>query len=1676
MKKRFVNRLLGIGTVCAMAFTGIFGQMTSITALAEGNLSEASPEGENGGTDEGEAKDTGSLGSKQEDEQEGIAKDTLKKTPAVEEEVEKPESKEGDEGKESGKKAPEYEKESKESDTYGEEDMTALPEVTSVVVNTEVMKVGQYPVSMVVELDKAMAEDIELGAENISIKANKTGWLSPGISERDITVDVESVSFNEERNQITIVPGAFPDRYYYVPEYTVTCTYDDKELFSFTKDATKTVTPVADDFEARNDNGISYNLYSPDAETAVPAVIVFHGFGDDENLYANRIAVTWAEKNNQAARPAYVIAPKFGGYSYMSGAARNAVYEGTKAVVDGLVAEGKVDPGRIYVTGKSFGGAAVMEFNELYPDYAAASISMAPAVAYTDYFGNVTDQENLKKIKDNNIYIAQCDQDTTAPYAGTVQMYNTLQELGAKDILFTTYSLDELNAAGAQGDAHGVECIVADDERYASWLFSFSKKSAQEETKEPDYEVILPEDYNTARASYPVVYVMPNDGLGNFSDTVFERIDSALGSTAMDMIVVKVKFDKDDDPYSEVEKIIGEVDDRYKTLKDPRFRAVIGEEVGGYLAHVLTYTNGSQKFQSNPGLFGLMASINGDYAGEANMWIEKYGNVLSISKLNNSTALKFYTYLSAASEDERAYRENGANSVIKYFIQNASAYGGLFTLYFGNADEYSQNFSIKNGVFDENFEKKSVDEAIKGINRRITQNLVTGSLTLTPQSALESVEEIEASYRLQVSDTYSTFYGTKSKMDVSIALINPDNSQVLETVSVGEFEVGAGLVEGTVAIPNRVENVSTSVALVATLKGTSFAVDTQDLVRVLKTGTAPEDQVIDFMGVWKVKPIADASFKKSDWINQDGTLALGDYNSWADGTPCITWWNGTNGVDRNFVGYAWYVREFDIPEDFVVGTYQMPIGYLDEGDITFINGVKIGSTGMTEDTWKFESDQWDTYRSYEVSSDILNFGGKNYVAVLAHNRSGDGGWYKGHPGLYSQAAYNKLNSTPSILADSNPAKLVEKAVETQIKAVSKGDLEKYAQTVSGAYFQSGTDKSKLLETVKSYGKAVITDAEAAVYKAGDDLYLYQARRTIKTEDGSTLQLEVNDYFRVEKNKALLYGEHDRFYTQYIDSPYRAAAMNGDGNESFLVYLPEGYFDEANADKRYPVAYIFHQINSSSNSWKIDGINEFLDAGISAGLIKNTILVIPDSQPESWWQGEWVDMVTEDIIPFIDENYRTVKDARFRFTVGASMGGSGSYNIGLRNPDLFSGIISYFGAINMGAKPLDIAKAQYNKGYLDYLAYYGQYFVCGNQDLYKFGMPAIELDALLRNVKIDHYFELEEGAHDSTFYKPYVVDSFSYMTARIPSASANEAESVLKVDLKNASVSKGSAKATVTVAVNDSVKEYLTTIPVSDFTKNTNPDLAVPVTLRLVDNNGVTVARNSRTSYVNSSANLSFDFELSGYGISKNEQYTLVASANLFDYPAVASVTLPGKKAVIPPRPSEENNIAPSEETSASEAMVSYESGASGSGKTLENAEVLGAVKAAGNEKAKGASGSASGRKNSSSSANASAAENTENASDEDNKGAVSENDASAAGAINEDNASDEKVVLDKTADELASQEESATAKSVDIEENAVPLSNTPAQGSVNVGVILAIIIAAAILAAVGVVAVRGRKQ
>ena len=92
-----------------------------------------------------------------------------------------------------------------------------------------------------------------------------------------------------------------------------------------------------------------------------------------------------------------------------------------------------------------------------------------------------------------------------------------------------------------------------------------------------------------------------------------------------------------------------------------------------------------------------------------------------------------------------------------------------------------------------------------------------------------------------------------------------------------------------------------------------------------------------------------------------------------------------------------------------------------------------------------------------------------------------------------------------------------------------------------------------------------------------------------------------------------------------DSTYRASALKSEEAmlpETMRIYLPAGYFDEENKEKQYPTAYLFHQLNSTSNSYAIDGIDDLMNEGIASGQLKELIVVAPDSNDDGFWMGDW----------------------------------------------------------------------------------------------------------------------------------------------------------------------------------------------------------------------------------------------------------------------------------------------------------------------------------------------------------------------------------------------------------------------------------------------------------------------
>ena len=180
----------------------------------------------------------------------------------------------------------------------------------------------------------------------------------------------------------------------------------------------------------------------------------------------------------------------------------------------------------------------------------------------------------------------------------------------------------------------------------------------------------------------------------------------------------------------------------------------------------------------------------------------------------------------------------------------------------------------------------------------------------------------------------------------------------------------------------------------------------------------------------------------------------------------------------------------------------------------------------------------------------------------------------------------------------------------------------------------------------------------------------------------------------------------------------------------LVYTPAGY-NEGTQD--YPVVYIQHGSGEDHHGWMEQGRTaQIMDNLIAAGKAVPMIVVSSNSNVHSRnggfgggysWQGmqAFRSELIDNIIPFVDQNYRTKKDCKSRAMCGLSMGGGQSFYIGLRSPEVFAnvGVFStgMFGGI-AGASNFDL-EAEVPGILSDTKTFNGQldvfFMSCGEQD-------------------------------------------------------------------------------------------------------------------------------------------------------------------------------------------------------------------------------------------------------------------------------------------------------------------------------------------------------------------------
>lgn len=134
-------------------------------------------------------------------------------------------------------------------------------------------------------------------------------------------------------------------------------------------------------------------------------------------------------------------------------------------------------------------------------------------------------------------------------------------------------------------------------------------------------------------------------------------------------------------------------------------------------------------------------------------------------------------------------------------------------------------------------------------------------------------------------------------------------------------------------------------------------------------------------------------------------------------------------------------------------------------------------------------------------------------------------------------------------------------------------------------------------------------------------------------------------------------------------------------KEFNVFFPEGYDAETN---RYPVIYLFRGAvdewaDPAEDAARRGNIKTVFDSLYAKKNIGKMILIMPGlSAPAT--QDEYTYLIN-DLLPFIDANYRTIPDRWHRAMDGFSLGGTIVTNLLAAVPNSFCSVGSYDGTLN-----------------------------------------------------------------------------------------------------------------------------------------------------------------------------------------------------------------------------------------------------------------------------------------------------------------------------------------------------------------------------------------------------------
>jgi len=233
------------------------------------------------------------------------------------------------------------------------------------------------------------------------------------------------------------------------------------------------------------------------------------------------------------------------------------------------------------------------------------------------------------------------------------------------------------------------------------------------------------------------------------------------------------------------------------------------------------------------------------------------------------------------------------------------------------------------------------------------------------------------------------------------------------------------------------------------------------------------------------------------------------------------------------------------------------------------------------------------------------------------------------------------------------------------------------------------------------------------------------------------------------------------------------------DRKYAVYLPPDY---ETSSRSYPVLYLLHGYGDDQTGWVQFGeVLRITDEAIKNGTATPMIIIMPDANTGKVGyvndlKGEWrfEDFFFQELMPFVEKEYRIKSDKRYRAIAGLSMGGEGTFLYALHHPELFSAACPLSAAT--GPKSVadikdyrlwsgseGVSDAEKDK-YFDHNSVLSLiknmpedqkkavrwYIDCGDDDFLYEGNCLVHI--VMRQKEIPHEFRIRDGVHSWTYWR------------------------------------------------------------------------------------------------------------------------------------------------------------------------------------------------------------------------------------------------------------------------------------------------------------------------------------